>query len=40
MYIETSTDEIIVIAVSCFLWKKNPVRIEIYQKSVKDMPIL
>ena len=36
MFIETRIDEIIVIATSCL---KKPARVEIFQKSVTDMPI-
>ena len=44
MLIETSTEQIILIASSCFLWKKkkkkkNPEGVEIFQKSVMDMSI-
>ena len=40
MFIETRTDEIIMIATSYFLWKKKPARVEIFQKSVTDMSFL
>ena len=40
MFIKTRTDEIIMIATSCFLWKKKPVRVDIFKKSATDMPIL
>ena len=36
MFIETRTDQIIMIATSCFLWKQKSVQVE----SVMDMPIL
>ena len=38
--IETRTDEIIMIATSCFLWKKKLVRVETSHKSIMQMPIL
>ena len=38
--IETRTDEIIMIATSCFLWKKKLVRVETSLKNIMDMPIL
>ena len=40
MFKETRTDEIIMFATSYFLQKKKPVRVEIFQKSFTDMPIL
>ena len=41
MYTETSTDEINMIIASWFLReKKKPTRVEIYQKSVMEMPIV
>ena len=40
MFIETRTDEIIMIATFYFLWKKKPTLVEIFQKNVTDMSIL
>ena len=40
MFTVTRSDEIIMIDSSYFLWKKKSVRVEIFQKSVKDMHIL
>ena len=39
MFIKTRTDEII-IATSCFLWKKKSERVELFQKSATNMSIL
>ena len=39
MFIETRTDEVVMIATSCVLWKNKTVRVEIFQKSFTDMPI-
>ena len=40
MFIKTRTDEIIIIATSCFLWKKKSERVELFQKSATNMSIL
>ena len=32
MFIKTRTDEVIMIATSYFLWKKKPIRVEIFKK--------
>ena len=40
MFIETRTDENVMIATSHFLRKKKPVRVEMFQKSATDMLIL
>ena len=40
MYTATSTAEILMIVTSWFLWKKKPVRVEIYQKRVNEGSIL
>ena len=40
MLMETSSGEILMITASWFLYKRKPVRVEIHQKSVTEMPIL
>ena len=37
---ETSCGETLMITASWFLYKRKPVRVEIHQKSVTEMPIL